>query len=445
MESIRTQLASGPVRARQLSELIGISQPTISRALNSLGNEIIRIGAGPSIQYALRDQVRGLSDIPIYRVDIAGRIRQLGTLVPVRPEGFVMLQDDGDTLHTHGLPWWLFDMRPQGYLGRAYALRHATELGLPAQLNEWSDTHALRALLAHGHDAVGNLLLGESSRGHFLTMPSPAPIPVQERGEAFVRMAEEAARGEVPGSSAGGEQPKFTAYVETPNGSQHVLVKFTNARDNEISERWRDLLLAEHLAMQTLRQAGISAAETQIVDYGLQRFLQVERFDRIGERGRRGVFSLAALDAEFVGAGTGGWHVIAAQLARSGEITRAAAEGAALLYAFGTLIGNTDMHTGNIAFMSDHGRPYDLAPAYDMLPMSFSPRSGGGLLNVIPPATIHAGIENAVWRHAVALAEDFLQRLRTSAEFSREFFPCIAVLERHLNAAMTQIERLAAF
>lgn len=442
-QPIRAQLSLGTARARQLSDLLGVSQPTVSRSLESMGGEVLRIGSGPSIQYALRDAGRGLGDVSIHRVDAEGRIRQLGTLIPVRPEGFVMIQQDGVTIHSEGLPWWLFDMRPQGYLGRAYASRHAATLGLPAQLNDWTDTHALRALIAHGHDPVGNLLLGEISRQYFLSMPNSPIIPEVGLGEAFARLAEEAARGEAPGSSAGGEQPKFAAYVETANEPQHVLVKFTNNSDNEVSERWRDLLLAEHLALQTLREAGIPAAETRIIDYRLQRFLQVGRFDRIGERGRRGVFSLAALDAEFVGAGTGGWHHIADRLASSGAITREAAEGATLLYAFGTLIGNTDMHTGNISFVSEHGRPYGLAPAYDMLPMTFSPRSGGGLMNVIPAVTLHEGIDSTVWRHAANLAEAFLLRVQRENGFSQGFTECVMALENHVNSAKVQIARLA--
>lgn len=51
-ETIRRLLSQGPVPARQLHVKPGVSQPTLSRALNSLGDEIIRIGADPSIQYA---------------------------------------------------------------------------------------------------------------------------------------------------------------------------------------------------------------------------------------------------------------------------------------------------------------------------------------------------------------------------------------------------------
>jgi hypothetical protein len=441
-ETIRLRLSGGPLSARQLSEMLGISQPTTSRALSELGEDIVRIGAARSIHYALRDSARGLPDIAIHRVDAEGRIRLLGTLVPVRPDGFVMRQADGVTLHSEGLPWWLFDMRPQGYLGRAHAARHGAALGLPARLADWTDTQALRALLAHGHDLAGNLLPGDIARERFLAAPAPEPVTEAQKAEAYIRLAGEAARGETPGSSAGGEQPKFTALAMTPGGATHVIVKFSEPENSPVSERWRDLLLAEHLALETLREAGVPASGTQLIDHGDQRFLQIERFDRIGRLGRRALFSLAALDAEFVGAGSGGWPGIARALEAGGHIRPEAAAGACLLWAFGTLIGNTDMHNGNLSFVADHGRPYDLAPAYDMTPMTFAPRSSGGLPDTVADATIHAGVPNGTWRRAEDLARAFLARVLTATEFSERFKPCMAALDRHIETAGTRIARL---
>ena len=436
------RLSSGPLSVRQLIENVGVSQPTISRALSELGDEIVRIGAARSIQYALRDTARGLPDIPIYSVDADGRIRQLGTLLPVRPDGFVMCQEDGVTVHSDGLPWWLSDMRPQGYLGRAYAARHGAELGLPDRLTDWNDTHVLRALLAHGHDVVGNLLLGELARDRFLAAPVPDPITMEQKAGVYARLAQEAARGEIPGSSAGGEQPKFIACAMTPAGPRHVLVKFSELDEGPVSERWRDLLLAEHLALDTLREAGIPAARTQVLDHAGQRFLEVERFDRSGNLGRRALISLGALDAEFVGLGASGWPISARRLAVAGQIRPQAAAGADLLWAFGTLIGNTDMHGGNLSFVSEHGRPYDIAPAYDMTPMAFAPRSGGGLPDTISAATIHASVANETWRRAEELARTFLARVKAATGFSRRFGLCIVALEQHIETASAKIGRL---
>ena len=445
-DAIRLQLAHGPLAARQLSDSLGISQPTLSRALAELGGEIVRLGAARSIQYALRDGLRGLPDVPVYRVDVEGKIRLLGTLVPVRPEGFVMRQEDGVSLHSEGLLWWLFDMRPAGYLGRAYAARHGGALGLPARLVDWSDTHALRALLANGEDMVGNLLLGNVARDRFLAATLPAPIAEAQKAERYAVLARGAAIGEQPGSSAGGEQPKFVAYAETPAGPRHVLVKFTEAGAGPVGERWRDLLLAEHLALETLREAGVPAATTRLIDAADQRFLEVERFDRVGALGRRAVFSLSALDAEFVGAGGSNWPAIARRLAEAKVIVPQAAESAALLWAFGTLIGNTDMHGGNLSFLSEQGPPCEIAPAYDMSPMGFAPRSGGGLPDALPgwlpEAAIDAGVANETWRQAEALARAYLARLVTNGDFSRRFEPCIAALERRIETAGERIARL---
>ena len=72
-------------------------------------------------------------------------------------------------------------------------------------------------------------------------------------------------------------------------------------------------------------------------------------------------------------------------LADAGYISRAAADTAALLYAFGTLTGNTDMHPGNLSFLSDVGPPCELSPPYDMLPTALAPRLSGALATALPP------------------------------------------------------------
>lgn len=347
-----------------------------------------------------------------------------------------MCQENGVTLHSDGIPWWLFDMLPQGYLGRAYANRIGTRLGFSAHLNDWNDTQSLRALLEHGHDATGNLLLGDNARDYFLN-ESPVALSINE----YPRLARDAARGEIPGSSAGGEQPKFTAYAMTPAGERHVIVKFSEPEQNPVSERWSDLLLAEHIALETLHDAGIPAAASRIIDYQGQRFLESGRFDRIGQLGRCAVHSLKVLDAEFVGSGVEPWPIIARQLASGKTITQEAANYAALLWAFGMLIGNTDMHGGNLSFVALHGRPYDIAPAYDMVPMAFAPRSGGGLHDTIPEPSISASVDNDTWRRAIDLARVYITRLG-SAQFSARFDNCTATMKNHIEIAAGKIERL---
>lgn len=428
-DSIRLLLAQGPMTARQVVEKAEISQPTVSRALAALGDEVVRIGAGSSIRYALRDSSRGFISAPVFRVSDEGQIRALGALVPVRPDGFVMVQADGVTLHSDGLPWWLFDMRPQGYLGRAYASTYAAGLGLPANPERWNDTEIIRALLVHGHDAIGNLLIGELARDRFIGMSAPSPV---DRSLDYPALARAASAGEAPGSSAGGEQPKFCSYTERG----HVLVKFSAPDDNPVSERWRDLLLAEHLALSVL---GI---ETEVFDFSGQRFLEVPRFDRVGQLGRIGVFSLRALDAEFVGDASAPWPSLVRRLATDGHVHADAVAGAARLWAFGTLIGNTDMHAGNLSFVSPHGRPYQLAPAYDVLPMGFAPRSGGAIVDTLTPASLSASVDGETWREALHLAEVFFAMVSDCDGFSRSFSPCVEAIRGHIKEAASRIARL---
>ena len=432
-DPLRQALGLGPRSARELAVELDVSQPTVSRVITALGDAIVRIGAARSIQYGLRDTTRGFGDIPVYRISAEGRIRRLGVLIPVRPEGFVMRQKDGVSSWSAGLPWWLADMCPQGFLGRVFAQHHGAALGLPESLSEWSESDCLRALLVRGDNVVGNLVLGDAMRDRFVEAPAPVPI-----GEAqYAALAASAESGELPGSSAGGEQPKFTAF----NG-RHVLVKFSAAGDNPVITRWRDLLACEHLALETLREAGIAAVPSRLIDRDGRRFLEIERFDRCGELGRRASHSLTALDAEFVGKARAPWPELAAELAAMRIITTQAAAGAELLYAFGALIGNTDMHTGNLSFIAEHGRPYDLAPTYDMLPMAFAPRSGGALPARLPAARLLASVAPETWRRALTLAEAYLDRMKADTLLSDDWSACAEALARHVDDARTRIRRL---
>ena len=431
-------LSAGPRTSRQLSENLGVSQPTVSRILSSLGQEVLRVGAGKSIQYAIRDRTRGLEDIPVYRVSAEGTLRALGNLIAAQPgpDAFVFIQSDGKTSFFDGLPWWLVDMRPQGFLGRAYASRHGRSLGFPDDCRLWSGSQTLRALLAHGHDGIGNLLLGDYARELFLTLQEPMSVDPRE----FPVLAAMASSGDIPGSSAGGEQPKFVAYTSTASGPKHTIIKFADA-GNEVGQRWSDLLLAEHLALDTLRDHGQPAAPTFLVDADEQRFLVAERFDRVGVRGRIAMISLEVLDAEFVGLGKAPWPVIGQSLAQERRITMESLPHIQALWAFGVLIGNTDMHLGNLAFLSEHGQPYHVAPAYDMSPMAFAPTRSGQLPDKVQPPQLHASVPVEVWRTAWHVAKDFLGRARADERFSPAFTVCIEALETHLDEAKRMLGR----
>ena len=432
---LRSALASGPLPAGKLLAALDISRTTLARLVSNMAEEIVTWGAGRATRYAMRDTQRGLSDSNVYRVSAEGQVGLLGVLIPVRPDGFVMRQTDGNAQHSEGFPWFASDMRPQGFLGRAYAHQHSAALGLPANVAHWSDTDALRALLANGADTVGNLLLGDAARDRFVSAPAPVPVEPTD----YPRLASEALTIGETWSSAGGEQPKFCAY--TARG--HAIVKFTTPEESPVSQRWRDLLLAEHLALATLNAAGIAAAQSSMVDAGSQRFLEVIRFDRTGVHGRHALYSLAAMDGEFVGNASAPWPVLVKALADRRVVNAESAQRAALLYAFGALIGNTDMHSGNLSFVGDADRSYSLSPAYDMLPMGFRPTSGGAMTNTLPPIHLHPSVPHATWRQALPMANDFVNRVKAGARFSAAFTPCIHALGQHLALAAERIRRLS--
>ena len=91
------------------------------------------------------------------------------------------------------------------------------------------------------------------------------------------------------------------------------------------------------------------------------------------------------------------------------------------LHAFGELIGNTDMHFGNLAFFLDDTLPFRVTPAYDMLPMLWAPGSQGELIErpFAPAPPLPAMTEP--WREAAGWAEDFWDRVATDSRLSQEF------------------------
>jgi hypothetical protein len=67
-------------------------------------------------------------------------------------------------------------------------------------------------------------------------------MPATARGQRYGELAQAALAGERIGSSAAGEQPKFTACVADADGSQrHVIVKFSEPVDgNPAARHWHD-------------------------------------------------------------------------------------------------------------------------------------------------------------------------------------------------------------
>lgn len=465
-DTIIRLLREGQQPARALYERLGVSQPTLSRMVAQLGESILRFGKARQTQYALRRKVGSHDKFPLFRVSELGNLEQWGILHPVMPAAYLVeiLPNNADgprmDFH-HGLPWYLQDMRPQGFLGRAFARYHGPMLGLPTDPNRWSDDQSLLALAHFGLDCPGNLLVGEEAASVYQTgaLFSTAggnllSVPAEQRMHKYPEFARMALAGEIVGLSAGGEQPKFNIEVLCDGQSVHVMVKFTAPQDNAATRRWRSLLICEHLAFQVLR-GWMPTSHSQLLNvetggFADQLFLEVPRFDRIGNRGRCSVVSLKALDDEFTGLAAD-WPRVAAALVQAGKLGESVYEQVQKLYVFGVLIGNGDMHPGNLSFFVDEvtnpapeladmaqASPPNmkalapvgsliptfpqqpnrcatftltLAPVYDMLPMSLAPKPSGQIPGALPMPKVGINPPLEIWRAMLPLSCDYWRQV----------------------------------
>ena len=454
--------------AAQLMERLGCSQPSLSRLVRAAGSSVLTLGKAKQTRYARarRESRLGFAarleqPLAVTRIDAAGQAQACGELHTVGvPSGSRTVWTAHRQLAVHdGLPWWVADMRPAGFLGRQFPQRAgAVGLGLPPSVSDWGDGHVLLALSAAGFDEPGDVLLGRGAMDAWLRSAAPVPIALADKAHVYAQLADSASQ-HAAGSSAGGEQAKFTAYAEisranastqygaatestldsnpdsnhheinsstAPNHGHaaHVIVKFSPTGHDPIAQRWRDLLRCEFHALRTLEahapRTGLQASRVQLIEAD-RTYLEVQRFDRTGPRGRRAVVSLGALDDVFIGQ-RHNWVHTAQRLAQLRMLASADVLRIALAYAFGLLIHNTDMHFGNLALLHDGpaSTQFQLAPIYDMLPMRFAPTAQGLRPDAVPPVLPTADVLQ-VWADAQALAREFWERVRGDGLVSAGF------------------------
>lgn len=430
--------ANGPTLSSELVEKFSISRATLSRRLEELSDGIVRIGRARARQLAIRHQATN-SPLPIYAVDENGSLERFGELTalhhgervqwyfaPQSSESALLAGEFSDGLFP-GWPWFLEDLRPSGFLGRAFAKRMAKLFQLKTSPDAWTDLELLQTLVTFGSNLSGNFILGE---GRALEEHQNHTLEIAEgyyrniSPKTYPQLAQRALEhGEVFGSSAGGEQQKFTTLVcDTPEAEPRaVIVKFSPTINTPGGRRWADLLYAEYIANQILQSAGIKVAQTRIFQLENRVFLESLRFDRMGPLGRRGVVSLRALDAALIGMGEGSWANCARMLLKRNLISQAGCEDMVQIYCFGKLIANTDMHFGNLSFYLSDQLPYHLAPVYDMLPMRFRPSLSGEIVdNKYKPSLPKPG-DALAWQkmlpHATEFWETIIQHEAISSDF----------------------------
>ena len=97
---VRSLLSRRVRTSLSLTTELGVSQPDLASVFHRLALELIPKVGGDADQYALRDASRKSLQAPVYRVSAAGLLEEIGTLIPVLSEGFVLMKPDRTSLHS---------------------------------------------------------------------------------------------------------------------------------------------------------------------------------------------------------------------------------------------------------------------------------------------------------------------------------------------------------
>ncbi len=418
---LRLFLGSGPRRASEATRHLGISQPTFSRLIGRHRDDFLVTGRGRATEYLAYRDITGVGrTTPIYEIAEDGSSRELAVLHAVRANAFFIESrvPDVESRYFPDLPYFLHDLRPSGFLGRLIPRRHP-ELSLPADIGLWTPDHVLLYISRLGWNLPGALIVGEEAfRLHLLHAREPADVVTDaDRLAAYPRLADNLLAAGTPGSSAGGEQPKFL-IMRAPAGTA-ALVKFSPPVVDATSQRIADLLIAEKICLDCMRARGHSASRAEILDINGRVFLEVERFDRVPGGGRLGVLSLFALDAEFVG-NLQAWDLSTAALVKQGRVPADAGSEVHWRQVFGRLIANTDMHPGNLGFFVRGTRVTGLAPAYDMAPALYAPTMGH-LRDVPFQPPMPSPSDAPLWEDACSAANDAWTAIANDPRMSAPF------------------------
>lgn len=377
-QELRRLLSERAHGSRDLMRGLNVSQPTLSRLINSLQNEVLVMGKGRATCYGLPRNIHGQNGVfPVYSIDPRGDARLYGNLSALQGGQYWWQDPEGNGELFNGLPWFLLDQQLSGFGARSFAYRNSERLHLPRKQSDWSEDDMLFATSQYGEDRIGNLLIGEASLARYFDMAreQPAAIDLDSRNWEYPQLAQKTLAGEMSSSQLGGEQPKFSVYVNDQGTPCHMMVKFSPAVDSQEAQRYADLLICEHLALETIRIAGFTAARSRVVIAGKQVFLGLKRFDRRGALGRLPMLSLRALHARLQ-APCDNWVDAAGRLEQAGLIDATNAHKLRWLSLFSDLIANTNQHFGNISLIPHLGDSYLLAPAYGARPTLYEPIAG---------------------------------------------------------------------
>ncbi len=312
---------------------------------------------------------------------VAGRLWQWGTSLLGFNYGRSYLErDDAVPLYLPELPLQRGNQLPPDGMDVAGCIRDAAPdawgqrillrrlAGRAADGGDPAQLPLLTYLLASGSDRVGALDFQQSAteyapreqRGTLERL-----LSAKERFEAGERQPTPVDDALLLGSSIGGARPKATLI----DGDRSLIAKFSSTTDTY------PVVKAEAVAMDLARRAGLSVADTELVEVMGRDVLLADRFDREAPRGPRRMFvsALTILELHEDAGRYATYFDLADQIRfrftdRAGTLRELFAR-----ITFSILVGNTDDHARNHAAFWD-GEMLTLTPAYDVCPQL---RSGG--------------------------------------------------------------------
>lgn len=225
----------------------------------------------------------------------------------------------------------------------------------------------LTYLLESGSDRIGALDFQASATEH-IPRSSEATLAEMVQAAALLQAGEvltaDLDAALLHGTSVGGARPK----VLLDDNGRHLIAKLSSTTDPY------PVVRSEAAAMDLAGRTGISTPATEVTSVLGHDVLLVERFDRVGDGGRRMMVSALTVagEDELFARYVSYWRL--ADIIRD----RFTSPGTTLRELFSRItfnicVSNTDDHAKNHAAFWD-GRHLTLTPAYDVCP---SPRSGG--------------------------------------------------------------------
>src|SRR6476660_7649968 len=99
--AVLEHLAHGPASAAELTKALGFSQPTLSRVIGGLEREaqVVRTGSTRGARYSLLTRtVDGIGTRwPLYRIDEAGRLNEMGAIHALARDQYVVTRKAGQS------------------------------------------------------------------------------------------------------------------------------------------------------------------------------------------------------------------------------------------------------------------------------------------------------------------------------------------------------------